>query len=143
MTMSAVRTAGAADAGKPLRITLWAAQIVGALLFCGAGATKLFVPIDQLAQQMPWTATVAPAVVRAIALVDLAGGIGLLLPSLTRILPRLTVWAAVGCTLLQICAIIFHVTRQEFDILPLNAVFLGVSLFILWGRSKRVPIAPR
>jgi hypothetical protein len=28
-------------------------------------------------------------------------------------------------------------------VLPLNFVLLPLSAFVLWGRSKRVPISPR
>ncbi len=76
-------------------------------------------------------------------LVDFSGGIGILLPALTRILPRLTVLAALGCVVLQISAIIFHTSRGELSALPLNAVLLPICLFILWGRGKKAPIAPR
>ncbi|WP_284202115.1 DoxX family protein, partial [Mesorhizobium tianshanense] len=51
--------------------------------------------------------------------------------------------AALGCTLLQISAIIFHATRGEFAALPLNFLLLALVAFILWGRSKRAPILPR
>jgi hypothetical protein len=76
-------------------------------------------------------------------ILDVAGGIGVLLPAVTRIEPRLTVLAALGCTLLQIAAIIFHLSRGEAAAVPLNFVLLALSMFILWGRARRAPIAPR
>jgi predicted ATPase with chaperone activity len=76
-------------------------------------------------------------------LVDLAGGIGILLPSLTRILPKLTVLAALGCTVLQILAIAFHASRDEFMVLPFNAVLISLSIFVLWGRHNKAQIAAR
>jgi DoxX-like family len=71
------------------------------------------------------------------------GGLGLILPSLTRILPRLTVVAALCCVVLQILAPGFHSFRGEFGVLPLNALLLSLLVFIFWGRSKKAPIAPR
>lgn len=92
---------------------------------------------------MPWTGELSSGFVRVIGLIDLAGGLGLILPSLTRILPRLTVIAALCCIVLQILASGFHSYRGEFAVLPLNALLLGLVAFIFWGRSAKAPIAPR
>ena len=80
---------------------------------------------------------------RVIGLIDLAGGIGILLPALTRILPRLTVMAALGCAVLQVFALTFHLSRGEAVVTPLNFVLLALALFVLWGRGRKAPIAPR
>jgi len=71
------------------------------------------------------------------------GGIGILLPSLTRIQPRLTLLAALGCAALQVCAVVFHVSRGEAANTPFNSVLVGLSLFVFWGRRSKAPIAPR
>lgn len=136
-------TAHTPSTGKPLRAGLWIAQILLAVLFCGAGLTKLTTPMPELNQMMPWTSSWPQGFVRFIALVDLAGGLGILLPALTRIQPRLTVLAALGCVILQVLAIALHVSRSEWMVLPLNAVLIALSAFVLWGRSKRAPIHPR
>lgn len=130
-------------AGKPVRFGLWAAQAIAGLIFIAAGLTKLTTPIPELAKMIPWTGELAEHFVRAIGLIDLAGGLGLILPAFTRIQPRLTVLAALGCVVLQVLAFGFHVTRGEFDVLPLNVVLLSLSAFVLWGRGKRLPIAVR
>ncbi|WP_439407779.1 DoxX family protein [Bradyrhizobium sp. DASA03076] len=132
-----------ATPGRALRIGLWAAQILIAFAFVGAGLVKLTTPIPQLAAMMPWAGQYSETFVRSIALVDLAGGIGILLPALTRILPRLTVLAALGCSVLQVIALAFHLSRGEAEVTPLNIVLLALSLFVLWGRNSKAPIAPR
>jgi len=129
--------------GRALRIGLWAAQILLAFVFISAGFVKLTTPIPQLAAMMPWAGQYSETFVRSIALVDLAGGIGILLPALTRILPRLTVLAALGCSVLQVIALVFHLSRGEGPVTPLNVVLLALSLFVLWGRGRKAPIAPR
>jgi uncharacterized membrane protein len=128
---------------KPLRAALWVAQAILAILFCSAGFAKLTMPITQLATMIPWTGELPVAFVRVIGLIDLAGGIGILLPALTRIFPQLGVWAAVGCTVLQVAAAGFHISRSEFSVLPVNVVLLLLSIFVLWGRSQKVPIRAR
>jgi len=129
--------------GKPLRVGLWVAQILVAVVFCGAGFVKLTTPIPELSAMMPWTGQYPAAFVRAIGLIDIAGGLGILLPSLTRILPRLTVLAALCCVVLQVLAIAFHLSRSEAMALPLNFVLLPLCAFVLWGRARRAPVRPR
>lgn len=131
------------NSSKRLRIGLWVAQALVFIIFVFSGFTKLATPISELSQMMPWTGQYSEYFVRFIGLVDLAGGIGILLPSLTRILPQLTVLAALGCTILQVLAIAFHASRGEFLVLPFNAVLISLSIFVLWGRSKKAPIASR
>ena len=140
---SAVTPPALLSAGKPLRIGLWLAQGIVAVAFIASGVMKLTTPINELSAMMPWAGQVSPAFVRFIGLVDLAGGIGIFLPALTRIQPRLTVLAALGCVLLQVLAFGFHASRGEFAVLPVNLVLLALSAFVLWGRSKKVPVVPR
>src|SRR6266568_2285904 len=110
---------------------LWTAQIVVFALFTLFGSMKLFVSVDKLAEMWIWPGQVSSWFLHLTGTVDLAGGIGVLLPALTRIQPRLTVLAALGCTLLQITAIIFHLSRGESAAVPLNVVLLALSVFIL------------
>lgn len=132
------------EASKGLKIGLWVAQVFVGLMFCYSGYLKLAMPLTALAEMgMAWPSEVSPIFLTFIGVVDLAGGIGILLPALTRIKPQLTVWAALGCSVLQVCAIIFHGMRGEFAVLPFNFILLALALFILWGRSKRAPITPR
>jgi len=132
-----------APSGRALRACVWGAQALIFLAFGSAGLVKLFTPIPQLSAMMPWTGEHSEAFVRIIGIVDLAGGIGVLLPALTRIMPGLTVLAALGCCVLQVFAIVFHVSRGEAAVTPLNFVLLALAAFVLWGRGRRVPIAPR
>lgn len=143
MTMPATAALSNDTPGLSLRIGLWVAQVALAFFFCFAGIMKLITPIPELSAMMPWTGQTSEHFVRFIALVDLAGGLGILLPALTRVLPKLTVLAALGCTVLQILAFGFHMSRGEFALLPLNTLLLALSIFILWGRTKKAPIAPR
>jgi hypothetical protein len=101
-------------------------------------------PIPALAGMMVWPGDVPPVLVRFVGIVEILGAAGLILPSLFRILPGLTPLAAAGLSLVQILAMIFHLVRGEAAMAwPLNIVLLALALFILWGRWKRAPIAPR
>jgi hypothetical protein len=86
---------------------------------------------------------VATAFLYTIAIIDLCGGIGLVLPALTRIKPGLTWVAALGCATLQVCAIVFHVSRGEAAVTPFNFLLVGLAMFVFWGRRTKAPIGPR
>ena len=119
-----------------MRIALWIVQALLFLLFTGTGLWKLLTPIPKLATMIPWAGQVSPAFLYMTAVFDLLGGIGVLLPSVTKIQPRLTWVAALGCAALQICAIVFHLSRGEGANTPFNFVLVGLSLFVFWGRFR-------
>ena len=140
MTMSPAR---AESPGRPIRIALWVVQGLLALTFVGAGIWKMATPIPRLATMIPWAGQVPPGLLYTTAVFDILGGVGVLLPSATRIKPGLTVVAALGCVALQAAAIVFHFSRGEAANTPFNFLLVALSLFVAWGRHSRAPIAPR
>ena len=76
---------------KAMNIILWAAQIILAVAFGMAGISKSFSPIPELAAQLGWPGVIPEFLVRIIGISELAAAIGLVLPSLLRIKPKLTV----------------------------------------------------
>jgi uncharacterized membrane protein YphA (DoxX/SURF4 family) len=128
---------------RGLRAALWAVQILLGTAFVFAGITKASTPVAELGKMISWTLVVPPPLVRFIGVSELLGGIGLVLPSLTRVQPRLTVWAAWGLALIQLLAFFFHLSRNEFQALPINLVLGGLASFVAWGRHAKAPIAPR
>ncbi|WP_037154869.1 DoxX family protein [Rhizobium freirei] len=128
---------------RGLNIGLWAAQTLIFVSFAVFGFMKMFMPVDTLAAMWVWPGQLPTWFLRLMGLVDAAGGAGVFLPAVTRIKPGLTVLAALGCVVLQISAIVFHISRGEAMVTPLNFVLLALSAFILWGRGKKAPIFPR
>lgn len=129
--------------GNFLNILLWAVQLLIAALFLLSGAMKLGYPINKLAALYPWTGQVSAAFVRLMGVIDLAGGLGLLLPSLLRIKPALTVWAAIGIVILMVSAILFHVSRGEQSVTGFNVVVALLAALVAWGRYRKYPVTPR
>jgi hypothetical protein len=119
---------------RPLRIGLWAVQILLFLVFAGTGVWKLLTPVPQLASMIPWAGEVPAPFLHATAVLDLLGGIGVLLPTVTGITPRLTVLAALGCAALQVGAIVFHLSRGEAADTPFNVLLAALALVVAWGR---------
>lgn len=136
--------ASSSNASRGLNAGLWAAQLLLALMFGMAGTMKSTQPIAEIAKKLPWAGE-APwsSLVRFIGVSELAGALGLVLPSATRIKPALTVFAAYGLMLIMVLAAIFHVSRGEFGGAVFNVILGGVLGFVAWGRSKKAPIAPR
>ena len=128
---------------KAINISLWIAQGLLAAMFIMAGAMKATQPIEALAESLPWVTTTPLALVRFIGISELLGGIGLLLPSILRIKPSLTVWTAVGLPVVMVLAAGFHASRGEFSAIGANAMFMAIAVFIAWGRSKKAPIAAK
>ncbi|MEQ9439023.1 MAG: DoxX family protein [Cyclobacteriaceae bacterium] len=125
---------------QALPIALWVAQVVlaGSLIW-GAGM-KLFQPVEALAALWPWAGQVPVALLKLTGIVDLLGALGLLLPSLLRIQPKLTPMAAIGIIALMLAASIFHIMRGEASAIGANIVFALLAAFIAWGRLKKAPI---
>lgn len=121
---------------KTMNIILWIAQVILAAFFM-TGAVMKFMPIEKISSMMPWTGQVTPSVVRLLGVIDLLGAIGLILPSLLKIKPQLTSWAAFGIILMMIFAIIFHVSRGEESVIGFNVLCIVLAGFVAWGRFEK------
>ncbi len=124
-----------------MNIALWVIQALLALVFLGAGIRKVSQPIDKLKKDMSWVEGSSPAIVRLVGILEILGGLGLILPAATRILPWLTPVAAIGLALTMIGAIIVHLRRKEASRLSIPVVLLILALIIVYGRFVLLPIA--
>lgn len=118
-----------------LHVTLLSAQsLLGASLLWAA-SMKLFQPIEKLATMWPWTAHM-PILVKVTGIIDVLGGLGLLLPMLFKFARRFVSFAAIGVTLLMAGAAIFHMLRGETSSIGINVAFALLAIFIAWGRIR-------
>ncbi len=113
---------------------VWIDQGLLALAYLLAGVPKATWPITALSKRVSWIGTVPAGLVRFIGVAEVLGALGLILPMLTNVLPWLTVAAAIGLIVLQVCAALFHVSRGEARAVPANAVLLLLALFVVIGR---------
>lgn len=141
--MNSRSLSAAPAAHQALNTGLWVVQVLLFITFAGTALWKVLTPIPQLAAMIPWAGQVPAAFMYGTAAIDLLGGVGVLLPALTRIKPGLTAPAALGCAALQICAIVFHLSRGEAVNTPFNFLLVALSLFVAWGRRSKAPILPR
>ncbi|MDR2996786.1 MAG: DoxX family protein [Microbacterium sp.] len=94
-------------------IALWIVNIVLALMMLMAGTMKTLTPKAKIEQKMPWAEDFSAGQIKAIGITEFIGGLGLILPLATGILPILTPIAAVGLVIIMIGAIVVHVRRKE------------------------------
>lgn len=127
-------------ARRGLSALVWIPQLLVVLVYAGGGAYKLVTPYADVVEQF---GDIPQGLLVAASVLEVVGGLGVLLPSLTRIAPVLTVWAALGCALLQVGAVVFHVSTGDSDGLALNAVLIALALAVAWLRLRVAPVQPR
>ena len=125
-------------------IALWVVAVLLAALYGFAGFNKVTQTIPALSAMMgAWPTALPEWTVRTIGSLEIAGALGLILPAVTRILPKLTPIAAACFVLVQIGAMITHISLGEANVLPVNFVLLALAAFVAWGRWKKAPISAR
>jgi uncharacterized membrane protein YphA (DoxX/SURF4 family) len=122
-----------------VNIALWIVQVLLAGLFLMAGMMKAF-QYERAKASLPWVKDVPHGLVTFIGISELLGGLGLLLPALTGILPWLTPLAGAGLVLIMILAIGFHASRREVSAIGFNAALLILAAFVAYGRFLIVPL---
>jgi uncharacterized membrane protein YphA (DoxX/SURF4 family) len=124
---------------------LWALQVLWGFFFAGSGFGKVLLYDDSLYAAAPravaWYAAVPQPLIVFIGVCEVLGGVGLILPAMTRVRPRLTPLAAAGLALTMVLAAGFHLTRGEYAPIPVNLVLGAVAVFITAGRWQLRPIA--
>jgi uncharacterized membrane protein len=126
-----------------MNIVLWIIQILLALLFLFAGVTKFVLPPEALQQGLPKQVQLSVMFIRFIGVVEVLGGLGLILPGLLKIKPLLTPLAAAGLVIVMIGAVVLSIMAGgvKMGILPL---IVGVlSAFVAYDRWKLAPLKGR
>ena len=126
---------------KALNITLWVLQVLLGLLFLWAGGMKLVMPLEKLAGPVDLPGWF----VRFIGVVELLGGLGLILPGLLRIRPGLTPLAAAGLVIVMIGAVGITLAGggETAGMAVIPAVTGLLAAFVAYGRWRLVPLRPK
>jgi uncharacterized membrane protein YphA (DoxX/SURF4 family) len=114
---------------------LWIVQGLLALLFLFAGVAKLIMSVEEMTKdvQMPG------AFLRFIAVAELLGAIGLILPGLLRIKPGLTPLAAAGLAIIMIGATVVTMTYMGVAMALFPLVVGLLLVFVAYGRWRVAP----
>jgi uncharacterized membrane protein YphA (DoxX/SURF4 family) len=108
-------------------------------MFLMAGVMKAF-QYERAKASLPWVKDVSKGLVTFIGISELLGGLGLVLPLLTGILPWLTPLAAVGLALIMILAMIFHARRGESSAIIFNLILFALAGFVAYGHWVLLPV---
>jgi hypothetical protein len=125
-------------AGKTLNTVLWIIQALLALLFLFAGGAKLVMPVAAMTKQV----ALPGWFLRFVAVCEVLGAFGLILPGVTRIRTGLTPLAAAGLVIIMIGAT--SITAAKIS--AVSASFpLCVGLFaafVAYARWRLAPLRP-
>lgn len=124
------------DRDRRMNAILWTLQIILTLLFLFTGGVKLAMPMAALAKVTPLPATF----MKFIAVCELLGALGLVLPGLTGIATYLTPLAAAGLTIIVIGATVVTVATLGIPQAVLPFVTTLLVAFVAYGRWRRVPL---
>lgn len=118
-----------------MNLILWIVQILLALAFLVSGITKVIRSSDRLKEGIP---EFHPRMIRLIALAEILGALGLILPGLTGIATFLTPVAAAGLAIIMVGAVVTHARRGEGRSAAVNLVLLALALVVAVGRFALV-----
>ena len=117
---------------KSLVIGLWVAQVLLGGMFLMVGWMKIATPDAQLTAMLQ--GNIALPLARFIGWSEFLGGVGVLLPALTRVMPILTPVAAVGLTIVMVLATGFNLTHAQASQAPVTVLLGCLAAFVAWGR---------
>ncbi len=123
-----------------MNIALWILQVLLAVLYVWHGALFLAPPAELVeimnAQFAPWFRIF-------LGVAEWLAAVGLILPGVTRILPRLIALAAAGLMIVMVSATVVHLSRGEIGSAITTAILFGLVTFVAYMRWKVKPISPR
>ena len=115
-----------------MNITLWIVQVLLAAVFLFAGVMKLIMPIEELAQQ----AQMSGLFLKFIAVCEVLGAVGLVLPRLLGIWTGLTSLAAAGLVIIMIGATAATAMTGQITMALFPLVVGILAAFVAYGRWR-------
>ena len=118
-----------------MNIALWIAQGLLAAIFLFAGGMKLILPIEEMTKQLP----LPGLFLRFIAVCEVLGAIGLILPWLLGLRPGLTPLAAAGLVIIMIGATALTLATAGITMALILLVVGILAAFVAYGRWRLAP----
>jgi len=123
-----------------MNIVLWVVQVVLAVAFFAHGWLFLSPP-PEIAEQM--NASLPRWFQLFLGVAEVLAAVGLTLPALTRIMPWLVKWAAVGIMIVTASATVLHLVRSEMSSAAITLLLFAMATFVAYMRHRVLPIAVR
>ena len=118
-----------------MNTALWIAQGLLAAIFLFAGGMKLILPIEEMTKQIPMPGLF----LRFIAVCEVLGAIGVILPWLLRIRPGLTPLAAAWLVIIMIGATVVTLATAGVAMALFPLVVGILAAFVACGRWRLAP----
>ena len=118
-----------------MTVALWIVQGLLAALFLFAGVAKLIMTVEEMTKDVPMPG----AFLRFIAVAEILGAIGLILPGLLRIKPGLTPLAATGLAIIMVGATVVTLTTGAVAMALVPLVVGILAVFVAYGRWRVAP----
>jgi uncharacterized membrane protein YphA (DoxX/SURF4 family) len=116
-----------------MNIILWIFQVILALLFLFAGASKFMMSSEEMAANLP--PSLSANFIYFIGVCEILGGIGVVVPWATGIMPKLTPIAAVCLLIIMIGATVMTLSMgPQYVLVP--AVAGIMCAFVAYGRWR-------
>lgn len=125
-----------------MNILLWVLQIVLGIYFALTGVMHFILP-PGLPAPMSWMYELSDTLHMISGTAEILGGLGLILPALTKIQTRLVPLAGAGLTLVMLGAVVYHIPRGEYQNIAMNLLLAALLAFTAYGRWKLKPHAER
>ena len=116
---------------------LWTVQGLLALLFLFAGGMKLVLPLEALAGPVP----LPGLFLRFIGIVEVLGGLGLILPGLFKVRPGLTPLAAAGLVTVMIGATAITLLGGLGFAAAMPMIVGLLAAWVAYGRWRLAPLS--
>lgn len=119
-----------------MNAALWTSQIILAIAFAISGTLKATQSKERMLATGQTGVVFFPVpAIRAIAVLELLGVLGILVPWATGIAPGLTPVAAAGFALLMVGAAISHSKLREPRNVAVNTLLFALAVFVAYGRA--------
>lgn len=133
---------------RPWTIALWVARTLVAIPFLIAAYLEGLSSPETLAEmELVWIPGAPLWLVRIVAAIEGLAAFGLILPGLLRLPMVIVTVSAAVLLVVQLAAFGLDLVGSDLGDLPVKAVVLGLTLFILWmrlyGTGSRAPAESR
>ena len=119
-----------------MNILLWIIQVLLALVFLFGGGVKLVLPVAEMTKQL----AMPGLFLRFLGVVEVLGGLGLILPGLFRIKTWLTPLAAAGLVIIMIGATVISLRIGPVGPALFPLVTGLLAAFVAYGRWRLAPL---
>lgn len=119
---------------------LWIIQTLLGLLFLFSGSMKFVMSVAEMTKDTPW---MAGWFLHFIGVMEILGGLGLILPSVLRIRPGLTPLAAACLVIIMIGATVITLGSMGIGPAMLPLIVGILCVFVAYGRWRLAPLSSR